>query len=604
MKNGIFIFLLSLVSQIVLADSIPVKAVHFYQEGEISKVEFVLDGEGASATKFHVAEDKQIIVDLKNTIGGERILRGMDTSEFNGSVIYINVYKKPGEENSLRAAIQLRDNVRSILTNGDNKITLSVENRFGVFSKNTLDKSGSTGDDVISSSELGKVNVPKTTSLNDILENLTMSGPKKYVGKRISLNVQNLPVIDILKMIAETSGFNIIIDQDVVKAAPLTLSLTNLPWDQILDTVLSLSKLTAKKKSNILMVTTLEKATAEKQAELQMSQLSVRQEPLVTKIFPISYAELASLTTILTPYLTQGRGTISSDTRTNVLIIKDTIETMERLGKIIDALDTQTPQILIESKIVEASESFRQAIGLANGISFGYDPVSQKSDLGYGTQATGPGFSFSTVSTGGSGGSGSTFLGLTVGLFKRIVDFNAQLQLLEQESKAKIVSSPKVITENNQPATLTSTETTSYQQRVADQTGSTITYATVSATLSLNVTPQVTNEGSIAMQVNIQKQGFGTRPSDEAPPNQSQRSVQTNVLVDNGSTIVLGGLYTVSKEEQVSGIPFLKDIPILGWLFRSAYAPNESKSELIIFLTPRIINQEEAGLVEREEPII
>ena len=149
-----------------------------------------------------------------------------------------------------------------------------------------------------------------------------MSGPKKYVGKRISINVKDIPLPDLLRMISETPGFNIIIDAEVAKVPPLTLSLTNIPWDQALDTILALAKLVATKNSNILSIKTIEKATSEKEAEAKAEALKLGLEPLVTKIFPISYANIADMQKILKDYLTVSRGTMSEDGRTNSLIIK------------------------------------------------------------------------------------------------------------------------------------------------------------------------------------------------------------------------------------------------------------------------------------------
>jgi type IV pilus assembly protein PilQ len=449
------------------------------------------------------------------------------------------------------------------------------------------------------------INVPRSNDIIDILENLTQSGPKKYVGKKISINVKNIAVSDILKMLADTSGFNVIIDEDVDKSPPLTLTFTNIPWDQALDTVLQLSNLVAKKNSNILMVTTYDKAVAEKQQKLENEKKIAEKEPLVTKIFPISFADLGDIEKILKEYLTPERGKITTDQRTNSLIVKDTVEIIEKMKKIVETLDTQTPQILIEAKIVEATESYSKRIGLENGLTFGYDPVSPIQT------SSGPGFSFNSATSPDA----ANFMGVSIGVFRRLTNLNFNLQLMENESKARIISSPKVITQNKKAATLSSTEQTSYRVANAAQAAVVgagagagaqplaaqlaINFEKISADLNLNVTPQVTNEGSINLEVNIQKSGFGTSPFPDGPPDKTTRNIQTNVLVDNGSTIVIGGLYRTEKLDSQSGVPFLKDLPLLGWLFRTPFNDATSRSELIIFITPRIINQEEAGLIDR-----
>jgi type IV pilus assembly protein PilQ len=595
MKKGIFLLMLA-INSLIFSSSIfanTIKGINFIQEGEISKLIVNIDGKEVKAERFHVAEDKQIILDIKNVKFAKNILRPIDTSEFSGSIVLIKPYLKPGTKDELRIAIQLRDNVRSVMELQGNKITLNVENRFGVFSKDTVNKA----EDNIDQSEVSdldkKYNVPKSDAIEDILENITLSGVKKYIGKKISINVKSIPVNDILNFIAEMSGFNIIIDQDVEKRNVLTLSLTNLPWDETLDTILSLSKLVAKKHNNILMVTTFEKAQTDREAELRNSQLGIKQESLVTKIFPISFSKLDDIKTILQEYSTPERGRITSDERTNSLIVKDTVEVIEKMKKIIGVLDTATPQILIEAKIVEANERYSKSIGLDASSGF-------QANYGNGTGTNDTAWNFNSI--GGVGDNGAT-LGVALTNFGKFDLLGFNLQLMESESKGRIVSSPKVITQNKMAATFTSTDTISFITSQASDNGTSTTVNNVDASLNLSVTPQVTNDGSIAMEVSISKTGFTTSATADSAPDTSSRAISTNVLVDNGSTIVIGGLYKTESSETVQGIPFLKDLPLVGWLFRSAYSPTNNRNELIIFLTPRIINQEEAGLVDREQTL-
>lgn len=594
MKKGFFLFSLLLVySYSVFSQEI--KNVNFVQEGEVSKLIIETDKDDIFAERFHVSEDKQIILDLKNIKVSPKLLRGIDTSEFPGSTVFISGYKKPGSTSDVRFAIQLRDNVRSIVENKGRSVVLSIENRFGVFTQNKIRASENTSarsDDKIE--DIVGLNVPKSNSLEDILANLTLSGPKKYIGKRISINVRDIPVADLLNMIADTSGFNIIIDQAVNASPPLTLTLTNVPWDQALDTVMSLSKLIAQKNANILVVKTLGVATKEREEELAAAKLKEGLEPLVTRVFLINYAGLSEIEKIIKDYITKDRGAIQLDDRTNSLIVKDTVESIERVKKIIETLDTQTPQILIEAKIVEANESYSKRIGLSRGISFGYDPVG----VVEGVAPVGPGFSFSSAPTADAPG----VAGMTIGIYKRLLNLDFNLQLMESEAKGRIISTPRVVTQNKKEATITSSETTSFrvQQPATASTPPLATFQNVSADLNLTVKPQVTNDGAISMDITLSKSAFGTRPTSDAPPNMTRRNIKTNVLVDNGSTVVIGGLYQTSTLETVSGIPFLKDLPLVGWLFRTPYAPDTSKNELIIFMTPRIMNQDESGMVDRQ----
>lgn len=592
MKKGFFLLAL-LVAQVACVYAQEIKNVSFVQEGEISKLIIETDKPNVFAERFHVTEDKQIILDLKNVKVSPKLLRGIDTSEFPGSTVFISGYKKPGSTNDIRFAVQLRDNVRSIVENKDQTIVLSIENRFGVFSKGKVreDKSSTT---LLSAEDSVGINVPKSNSVEDILLNLTMAGPKKYIGKRISINVRDIPIPDLLNMIADTSGFNIIIDQSVTALPPLTITLTNVPWDQALDTIMNLSKLIAQKNANILIVKSTALASKEKEEELKAIQLKAGLEPLVTRVFLINYATLPEMVKIVNDYITKDRGSLQQDERTNSLIVKDTVESIERIRKIIETLDTQTPQILIEAKVVEATESYSKRIGLSRGLSFGYDPFK----ITDGLLPEGPGFSFSTAPSAGS----PTAAGLTIGIFKRLAGLDLTLQLMESEAKGRIISTPKVVTQNKKPATITSSEQTSFavQQLATGVQPAATTFQTITATLNLTVTPQVTNDGAISMDIALNKQAFGARPSSNAPPNMTTRNITTNVLVNNGSTLVIGGLYQTSTLETVSGIPYLKDLPVVGWLFRTPIAPDTNKNELIIFITPRIVNQEETGIVDRQ----
>jgi type IV pilus assembly protein PilQ len=583
MKNGIFLIGM-VISFGLFAQEI--KNVSFVQEGEVSKLVIETDKD-IFAERFHVSEDKQIILDLKNVKVSPKLLRGIDTSEFPGSAVFISGYKKPGSTNDIRFAIQLRDNVRSMLEVKGNSIVLNIENRFGVFSKHKIRSSETISGDGKMEDSIG-LNIPKSNSVEDILSNLTMSGPKKYIGKRISINVKEIPVPDLLNMIADTSGFNIIIDQEISKLPSLSLTLTNVPWDQALDTIMDLSKLVANKNANILIMKTLGQASKEKEEELKNLALKEGLEPLVTRVFLINYATLADIGKIIRDYLTPTRATMQSDDRTNSLIVKDTVDSIERIKKIIETLDTQTPQILIEAKIVEANENYSKSIGLDNGVNFGYDPVRAITD------PVGPGFSFS--STGGPA------IGATIGVYKRLLGLDFKLQLLESENKGRVISTPRVVTQNKKAATITSSQQTSFRvQQLATQGAPAVaTFENISATLNLTVTPQVTNDGAISMNINVAKSSFGTRPSNDAPPNMNSRNITTNVLVDNGSTVVIGGLYQTDSLDTISGIPFLKDLPLIGWLFRTPVSNITQKNELIIFMTPRIINEERAGMAESQ----
>lgn len=602
MKKGFFLsFLIVFIFATSKIYAAELKAINFSQKGEVSELEFLVDSNDIKANKFQIKEDKQIIVDLEDTKATERVMRAFDSSEFSGAIVFVKAYKKPKSDKDIRIAIQLRDNVRSLLLRKPNKVVLQVENRFGVFSQNKIEETGSYKDKVADGAENNRLNIPKSEAIEDILENIVLSGRKKYIGKKVTMNLKNVSPEDILKMIAETSGFNIIFSEDMKKLHPISLNLNDIPWDQALDTVMDMSKLVAKKNGMILIIQTQDAYTQELESIKKAKEATREQEIMVTKVFPISFAKIEDLKKILDEYSTEKRGKISIDLRTNSLIVKDTSEVIERMKKIVELLDTQTPQVLIESKIVEISERYAKEIGLTNGIGWGYDPFSNPSNT-----ANAGSFSFSTSSSGGT--SGNNIFGISVTKFNRLINLDFRLALMESEAKGKIVSSPKVITKNNVKAVIrqedviyyTGSSTTATSTTSAG-TSTTTQDSSQNAVLSLEVTPQVTNDGSISLTLNINKDSFVPNPNKSvtAAKDLVKRNINTEVLVDNGSTVVLGGIYTYQQEESHSGVPFLKDIPLVGWMFRTPFNPSTNKKELIIFITPRIINQEEAGLVDK-----
>ncbi|MBC7713923.1 MAG: type IV pilus secretin PilQ [Rhizobacter sp.] len=592
MKKGFFLSVLFfLIIPSTQVSAMEMKAINFAQKGEVSELEFIFDSNDVQASKFQVKEDKQIIVDLSDVSATDRVMRAFDTSEFSGGVVFVKAYKKPKSDKDIRIAIQLRDNVRSVLVRKQNRVVLQIENRFGVFSQKKAEEGQTFKEKIsdISAEEAARLNIPKSDSVEDILDNITMSGRKKYIGKKITMNLKTVKPEEILKILAETSGFNIIVAEDVKKMNAISLSLVDVPWDQALDTILDMNKLVAKKNGMILVVNTLENATKEQESIKKAKLSAVEQEPILTKVFPISFANIEELQKIVAEYSTEKRGKISRDTRTNSLIVKDTAEVIEKVKKIVELLDTQTPQVLIESKIVEVSERYTKEIGLEKGLRFGYDPITKSGKVA--NQGT---FSFSSAPS-----ATSNVFGLTIGRFNRLINLDFTLNLMESEEKAKIISSPKVITKNNVKAEIVQDENFYYLETTVTDGNTTNKWIPQQAKLSLAVTPQVTNDGSISLEVAVQKDSLGTEFAANTPKPETKRTVKTQVLVDNGATVVVGGIYTYVNRENHSGVPFLQDIPLVGWLFRTQYNPETEKKELIIFLTPRIINQEEAGLVDR-----
>ena len=594
MKITSILLVLGIVCSRISANEIELKGIDFQQRDNISFLEFLFDKNDVEATSFHVKNDKQIILDFKNVQATPRVLRAFDTSEFSGPVIFVSAYPRPQNVKDIRVVLQLRENVNSRLSTKDNKTTLMIENRFGVFAEMDEDKLEALADTKNEASSL-KINIPKSNSTEDLLDNLTLSGPKKYAGRKISLNVKEISLENVLKMISEISGFNVILTPEARTTPPITLTFNNVPWDQVLDTILELNNLTPERKGSILIIHNAQVLAQKRQQQEKEKEELKKKTPLETRVIPISYAKIADLNKILTPYLTKERGKVTADERTNSLIVEDTLEVIERIKKIIEILDTQTPQILIASKIIDVDKSYVKELGLQQGFNFTSDMTP-----GRATPATsGPIFSFSSIAN--LTNSVGSALDFTLS-FGKISNLNFKLQLYESERKIKTIASPKIITQNNKAAVISASDQEPYPVIIREEGSSQTTYQNVSATTNMQVTPQVTNEGAIIMTINVSRSTFGQRANENVPPPTATRSVNTNVLIDNGSTVVIGGLYSSREENEESGIPLLKDIPLIGWLFRNPYRVEENKTEMMIFLTPTIINQEESGLTETELP--
>ncbi len=587
-KKPVFFFLL-IFSLSQLSYSKSLEAINFQQKNELSYLDLLFDSENVEVVKNHVIQDKQIILDIKNVNSSERVMRAFDTSEFTGAVVFVSAYKRPSSPNDVRVVLQLRENVRSKIRTEGKRTILTLENRFGVLTRNNIGNEDELKQETVINKKSTKINVPKSDTIEDILENLTLSGRKKYIGKKITLNVKDLPVNNVLEMIADASGFNIIQPSDVGTLPPLTMNLVNTPWDQVLDTVMELNDLVAQKNGSILIIKTLSQAVKEAEEKASAEQKRLEAEPILTKVFPVSYADATTLNTILGSYISE-RGALQIDNRTNSLIVKETQSAIDRIKKVLGFLDTQTPQVLIESKFVEVFEEHAKEIGLTQGLTFGHDPISKGVENAAGT---GGGFSFSSAPV--AGGTRNT-LGVSIERYGKLTNLNFTLQLLESESKAKIVASPRVVTKHKVAATLTSSDKRYFPTTTTTDTATTGGYDENEAELSIKVTPQVTNDGSIDLNLDLTKEQFTNQVAANAPFNIVKREIKTSVLVDNGTTIVIGGLYTYAKRESHSGVPFLKDLPLVGWLFRTPYNPSVEKAELVVFITPRIINQDEAGL--------
>ncbi len=451
-----------------------------------------------------------------------------------------------------------------------------------------------------------------------------------YRGEKLSLNFQNVEVRSVLNVIADFTDLNIITSDTV--QGNLTLRLKDVPWDQALDIILQTRGLDMRKNGNVVWIAPRDELATKEKLELEAAQQISELEPLRTETFQLNYTKAAELAVLLRggapigggggvniPILSK-RGSVVSDPRTNTLFVQDIPSRLETVRKIIATTDIPVRQVMIEARIVEATDKFSRTLG----VRLGYNNLASNQLFGSNTKwvsagsinqaapytsqfGTTGGLANVTGTTNTSTGvlpipafpaanninlpATPTPTGAQAGQFS-IVLFNSaatkflnlEIQALESDGKGKIISSPRVVTANQVEALIEQGTELPYQQ--ATSSGAT-SIAFRKATLSLRVKPQITPDGNVIMDVDINKDAVGVQTT--AGFAIDTKHVKTSVLVENGGTVVIGGIYTQEDRNQVNKVPFFGDLPAVGPLFRNYYRQDD-KTELLVFLTPRIVD--------------
>jgi type IV pilus assembly protein PilQ len=452
--------------------------------------------------------------------------------------------------------------------------------------------------------------------------NKATSGPG-YSGEKLSLNFQNIEIRSLLQIIADFSDFNVV-TSDTVQGS-VTLRLKNVPWDQALDIILQSKGLDKRRSGNVLLIAPKEELAAKEQVDLEAQKKIADLEPLRTQAFQLNYTKSddvaralngagstsaagtagggANSTRILSP-----RGTVLSEPRTNQLFVSDIPSKLQEVQDMITRIDIASRQVMIEARIVEANDSFGRALGVKLGATDlrapnatpgwnvgGSQYVTVGGDynaIGYQTGQLAGTLPFTDSqfvnlpANAGAVSSTATAATLALSLFSASANrfLNLELSALEEEGKGKIISSPRVITADQVQAVVEAGEELPYQ--VATSSGATsITFR--KANIRLEVTPQITPEGNVILDVDVNKDSVGR--STSAGFAIDTKHVKTQALVENGGTVVLGGLFQQTDTDTVDKVPLLGDIPIVGNLFKSTTVVS-NRTELLIFITPRIIS--------------
>ena len=423
-----------------------------------------------------------------------------------------------------------------------------------------------------------------------------------YTGEKLSLNFQNVEVRAVLQVIADFTGFNFITSDTV--GGNLTLRLKDVPWDQALDIILQTKGLDMRKNGNVVWIAPRDElATKEKLALESQAQIADLQ-PVRTESFQLNYQKADALQKLVgdkaQPILSK-RGSAVVDARTNTLFVQDTPSRLEQVRALIKKIDIPVRQVLIEARIVEASDTFSRNLGARLGLNDragGQGLVNSSNRVTYGgsldatayttTQIASPiptltqslGVNLPTTGLNGSTPGVFSMILFNEGLTRFI---NMEVSALQADGKGKIISSPRVITADQVEATIEQGTQIPYQQ--ATSSGAT-SVSFKSASLSLKVKPQITPDDNVIMDLNIHKDSVGTVTS--SGPSIDTKQITTSVLVQNGGTVVIGGIYSQTESNTTTKIPLLGDAPFIGFLFRNN-SKTDNKSELLIFISPKIV---------------
>ena len=561
--------------------------------------------------EFDVKRSKtppRLTIDLKQSDlppGQEKVLSPDDLETIIKQVRVFQLRKTPdGTDNIVRVLVDLLRPTKHEVITEPGMLMLNLEHQ-AVFAKAELPDNGI-------------VEVPLTTGIEDVLDGETAvsadsevaAGPtirtpktdeeKEYQGQLISIHFQEANILDVLQVIAEVSELNLVVHPGVT--GTVTVHLNNIPWDQALDIILKMNNLSVEIEGNILRVaqSNIFQQEIAQRVEQQRQQIEARRvqeelEPLETKLITINFAEPGGIVDIVQQYFegtaeddeAERRGTITVDERTKTLIIQDTGENIKKIEEIVATLDRRTPQVMIEARVVSLSSFFRKELGISWGGSFYANPQHGNAldyRFPYSIDIPSFGVTFPTEVSNPVFTTGN----IQIGSIDDVISIFAKIDAAEQENLAKTLGQPKIFTQDNVAASVSAGQTRTITETTTNQGVTTTTSRDIEANLELNVTPRVSSDGYITMTVTVQNDAFTATTGTDV----STQEVNSEITVKDGETVVIGGVFQTTDIKNFSGVPFLHKIPVIGHLFKSTLPNQQQKSELLVFLTPRILDKQ------------
>ncbi len=557
-----------------------IQEIKVTQSGSTARIEVA----GKAEHSVSRPDARTLVLTLDGAQMPKRLERSVDTSGVSGPLLMVSSFNQPSGR--VRVVATLRgDATEQVIETAKGLVWTVVA---GEVERHSAEEAPSVG-----AQAAGFGGAAPDYAL------LGAPGQKQYSGQRITLDFHDIDVRNLLRLLADVSKKNIVVADDVT--GKITVALRNVPWDQALDIVLQSKGLGKQEVGNVIRVAKYEVIAKEEAAKLEAVKNRQILLPLKVRIIPVNFSTASDLARQVKDVLTD-RGTVTVDERTNVLIVKDTQEALARAEGLVRNLDTETPGVLIESRIVEAQSNFAQAIGVQWGGNMGFSPATGNGlpvsfpnvmtgagaagqAPNQGNQST-PNYAINLPAPVGQGSGGG--IGLVFGSANGAFNLNLRLTALERKGMVKTISAPKIATLDNKEATISQGQSIPFSQVSASGVNTTF----VEALLELKVTPHVTADGSILMKI----KATNNKPDPSltganGQPSITKRQAETTVLVKDGDTTVIGGIYTRATASTTSSVPFLGDIPILGFFFKSK-SEDDAHTELLIFITPRVLNRQ------------
>lgn len=553
------------------------------------------------------SETNQFIVEVENAILPQKLKRPLNTKDMAGGIGGIDAYQNKGSTTA-RIVVQLRAGVPEPVIQAEGNSLLVVQTGQGLATSVSAESAASPesegsssvagteemqeigmvkgeGELLAAGSEKGESGILSSASLSEFL-----TGNTQFYGKPMSLEVSEMDIREVFKLIAEESGVNMILSDDV--KGGVTLKLKDVPWDQIFIILMKTKKLGYTRSGSIIRIASMADIRAEEAEALSMIAARKAQANLKVKVLPVSYADIKKLSDDVSKFLSE-RGKVVGDQRTSSLMITDHDENIERIEKLIKAIDVPPPQVLIEGKIVEATDQFQRQIGV------NWSATGQETKLFNSNKIKGRS-SIDIAPTTSSAGAAAAQLNFSLGTLDVLGDIDATLSLFETQSQVKVLSSPRIVTLHNEKAEINQSISIPILSETQSTTGTTRTATFKDVSLKLQVTPQITNDASVILDVSVSRSFLGA-VADQATQTRpvNTRSAITKVMVRNAQTAVIGGVYQSDQTMGETKVPWIGDIPLLGWLFKNRNT-DSNKNELLIFLTPRILGQADSQVVPTE----